>query len=348
MTLHLQADTGFSTQTAAEQLRALLHDVAIGPIDDLGWIRVSGDDRTRWLNGMVTNSILDLKSDLAVGVGCYNFILSAQGRIQGTAYAFAQRDSILLETDRAQLAPLMATFDRFIIMDDVELTDVTATWIGVRVIGPRAVPLLQQIGLSLTETGPLSFQTIAWQGANVTVIHAHSPLVPQLELWSDSTTVASLTHALTTAGAESCGSQAIEWLRLLEGTPRYGVDIRDRELPQETSQTRALHFSKGCYLGQEIVERIHSRGNVHRTFTGFRVQGPLPAAGTPIAAEGKQIGELTSTATIPLATGTLQIGLGYIRRDVLDRALPLTYQVTSTGGSQSGAISAASLPFKDF
>ena len=80
---------------------------------------------------------------------------------------------------------------------------------------------------------------------------------------------------------------ALELLRIAAGIPRYGQDIRERDLPQETEQQRALHFSKGCYIGQEIVERIRSRGNVHRKFTGFEVQGALPAVGTKIQA-GRQ------------------------------------------------------------
>ena len=106
------------------------------------------------------------------------------------------------------------------------------------------------------------------------------------------------------AGASAVSPEALEALRILSGTPRYGTDIRNtataHDLPQETAQTRALHFSKGCYLGQEIVERIRSRGNVHRTFHGFELTGALPAPGAALTAEGKPVGELTSVAAIPL------------------------------------------------
>ena len=93
------------------------------------------------------------------------------------------------------------------------------------------------------------------------------------------------------AGALPCGVDAIESLRVLEGTPAYSIDITAKDLPQETNQMRALHFNKGCYLGQEIVERIHSRGNVHRTFTGFLLADSSPTPGTPLLAEGKPVGE---------------------------------------------------------
>jgi folate-binding protein YgfZ len=135
--------------------------------------------------------------------------------------------------------------------------------------------------------------------------------------------------SLIELGATKVGPQALEALRILEGTPRYGIDIRNtetaRDLPQETGQTRALHFAKGCYLGQEIVERIRSRGNVHRTFSGFRLEGNLPAAGTALLAEGKAVGELTSVAAIPLSSGSVQLALGYVRREALDRRVALEY-----------------------
>ena len=308
----------------AAQLAALLNGAGISPADHTGWIRITGDDRVRWLNGMVSNSVQDLKT----GDGCYNFILSVQGRIQGDAYIFAEPDALLIETASTQIPTLMALLDRFIIMDDVELTDITGTQSGLLLSGPQAPSLLQQIGLSVESLPELKRQKISWNTAEVTVIHAYSPFVPHFELWTDATTATALSKALKEAGATACEQQSRDWLRLLEGTPLYGTDIRDRELPQETAQTRALHFAKGCYLGQEIVERIRSRGNVHRTFHGFRLDGTIPAAGTLLEADGKQIGELTSIVSIPLAeanANTLQLALGYVRREALDRATPLTY-----------------------
>jgi aminomethyltransferase len=105
-------------------------------------------------------------------------------------------------------------------------------------------------------------------------------------------------------------------LRVAAGIPRYGTDIRERDLPQETEQARALHFSKGCYVGQEIVERIRSRGNVHRKFTGFEVSGAMPTVGTKLEADGRTIGEITSVASLPAATGERVVALGYIRREL--------------------------------
>jgi aminomethyltransferase len=135
--------------------------------------------------------------------------------------------------------------------------------------------------------------------------------------------VTALCDALTKSGAKPVGTAAIELLRIAAGIPRYGQDIRERDLPQETEQARALHFSKGCYVGQEIVERIRSRGNVHRKFTGFEVQGPSPALGTKLEADGRTIGEITSIASLPTATGEHSVALGYIRRELATPGKPI-------------------------
>ena len=311
---------------SSEQLSALLTRASVAPLNNTGWIRVSGEDRVRWLNGMVTNSI----QDLAPGQGCYNFVLNAQGRIQGDLTAFAEPEALYLKTDRGRLPELVALLDRFIIMDDVELTDISPECVGFAVAGPRAAALLDEIGLPAAQLSPITKQSSTWHDASVNTLHEHSPLVPRFEIWTAPAVAAAVHEAVLAAGAIPVSPETLEHLRILEGTPLYGIDIRNsetaRDLPQETAQTRALHFSKGCYLGQEIVERIHSRGNVHRTFTGFQLTGALPATGTPVESEGKPVGELTSVAAIPHPTsGPIQLALGYIRREALDRGLPLTY-----------------------
>jgi folate-binding protein YgfZ len=336
MTQPAQSDIRIPATTGPQtQLAALLQSAGVAPLDHTGWIRVTGDDRVRWLNGMVTNATQQLKP----GEGNYNFLLSVQGRIQGDATIFAELDAQLLETAASQVPGLMSLLDRFIIMDDVELADVSDTQRGLLVAGPQAASLLAKIGLPTESLAALQRQPLAWNSTVVTVIHAYSPLIPRYELWTNEATAAQLFQVVLDANAVLCEPQSLEWLRMLEGTPLFGVDIRDRELPQETAQDRALHFAKGCYLGQEIVERIHSRGNVHRTFVGLRLNGELPAARSKLEADGKEIGELTSVAAIPLpgAAGTVQLALGYVRREALDRGSPLLYP--------GGVAAPISLPF---
>jgi folate-binding protein YgfZ len=314
-------------------LKALLTSAAFAPLPDLGWIRITGSDRVRWLNGMVTNNIAALQP----GEGCYNFFLNAQGRIQGDATAWIQEDSILLETAAGRIPALMAMLDHFIIMDDVELQliDHSLRWTGLRLAGPDAPARLESLSLPAPEQ-PLRF---AWgktvPGGDMVIYRAHSPIVPVFEIWSVSGVIHFLKHDLLEMNEvpTEATAKAIEHLRILSGTPLYGIDIRDKDLAQETNQTRALHFSKGCYLGQEIVERVRSRGNVHRTFSGFILTGDLPEPGTPLhdpAKPERPIGELTSVARIQLPSGpsigqAQQFALGYIRREALDTRAAITY-----------------------
>jgi aminomethyltransferase len=333
MSADLQSDQSLqpAPHAADAPLAALLRAAAIAPLDDTGWLRVTGPDRLRWLNGMLTNSI----AQLAPGEGCYNFALNAQGQIQADLTAFLLEDSILLETSRDQIEKLLAHLNRFIIMDEVELADITAERSDLLVAGPDAGRLLAAIGLSSAPLAPPQLTHLRWQSASVDLIHAHSPLVPKFEIWTDSSAFDLIAHELRNAGAFEVDSAALGQLRILEGTPRVGTDITDRNLPQETGQTRALHFTKGCYLGQEIVERIHSRGGVHRAFSGFALTGALPAPGTQLEAEGKSVGELTSVAAIQLPDqpAPIQLALGIIRREALENAQARNLTLTYPGGT---------------
>ena len=299
---------------ATDELAALLHNVGVY---DLGWrrlIRCTGEDRMRWLNGMVTNFVGNLDEN----AGCYAFVLNAQGRIQGDIDIYRRHDSIWLETDASQVTALTAFLDHYIIMDDVTLES-QPQWTALGVAGPRAAESIAEAGLPVPSS-PLHVSETTWQGHPAVVIAAHSPLVPRFEIWMERDFVLPLRNALQAAGSLPCGVNAIESLRVLQGTPAYSVDITAKDLPQETNQMRALHFNKGCYLGQEIVERIHSRGNVHRTFTGFVLADGSPTPGTSLLAEGKPVGEITSVASVVLpGAGEKILALGNIRREALDR-----------------------------
>lgn len=329
------------SESAASQhagIGTLLTGAAFAPLSALGFIRVTGDDRVRWLNGMATNSIQALKP----GEGCYNFFLNAQGRIQADALALNLGESLQLVTSASRADALLATLDHFIIMDDVELHRLPEDNHALLVAGPNAAARLGRIGLEVEQLAPMHLAHFEWlPDERVAIFHAYSPLVPRFELWSDFETLGRISQALRGCGVLDAEESALNQLRLLEGIPLYGTDIRDRDLPQETSQTRALHFAKGCYLGQEIVERIRSRGNVHRTLHGFLLTGDIPTSGTPLflaTTPEKPIGELTSAARIDLPTGAITLALGTIRREALELKVPIAYA--------TGTATPITLPYK--
>src|SRR5271154_5039736 len=287
---------------------------------DLGYhtrLRITGGDRLRWLNGMVSNAIQALPE----GAGNYNFILNAQGRIQGDAYVYRAADRLLLDTDRSQIARLFAHLDHFIIMDDVELYRLDDSTTGIGFIGPQAPLVLDAIGFDASALELMQFAEATVDGAPVMLVRAYSVLVPRYELWFAPEHAPTVWSALTSAGAEPIGIDAVEALRVLEGTPRYGVDITDRHLPQETSQTRALNFTKGCYLGQEIVERIRSRATVHRNLRQFALNGESPGARADlrVAGDAAVIGQLSSVAQFRLPEFHPTAALGFIRTEALER-----------------------------
>jgi folate-binding protein YgfZ len=166
------------------------------------------------------------------------------------------------------------------------------------------------------ELNRLEITAAEWNGSALTLVRGDNPCFPNYEIWSPKEAAESLLNRLLEAGAEPVGEEALETLRIVCGIPQFGRDIRERTLPQETGQDRALNFTKGCYIGQEIVERIRSRGAVHRVFAGFELEGPLPDPGAKIQNEGKDVGEITSVLSAPLKGKRL--ALGYLRREFMD------------------------------
>ncbi len=298
-----------------EEFNALVSTCGIHDLSRRAKIALTGADRSRWLNGMVTNNV----RDLPVGHGVYAFLLNPQGRIQGDLYVYNQGDSLLLDTDQAQVEKLLAIFDHYIIMDEVEVTNRSAVLTALGTAGPEARTVLEKAGFAFAELAPLQFVDLSWQGKSVTVVRrdlgSEKSGFDSYELWISPEAATATWEALIKAGASPVGATAVELLRIAAGVPRYGQDIREKDLPQETGQERALNFTKGCYVGQEIVERIRSRGAVHRQFNGFEIQGPLPSPGAKIRVEGKDIGEVTSSASLPIDDFEYPVALGYLRRE---------------------------------
>jgi folate-binding protein YgfZ len=330
-----------------KEMAALVTGAAV---HDLGWLRrvaVHGEDRFRWLSGMVTNTVSDLKAN----TGAWNLVCNAAGRIQGELYVWrlgsgGEDDELELEIAADQEEKLLAHLDQFIIMDDVQLVRLNAQS-ALGLSGPMAGDLLAHLGLPATQESLTSLRAV-WNGREIRIVRSYGVLAPHYELWVEAAEIASLWMALKEAGATPVGTRSLEALRIAEGIPAYGIDMIERDLPQETSQMRALHFSKGCYLGQEIVERIRARGSVHRQLRLLELDGPLPAAGTELmfhnaAGVEAAAGVVTSAAELPL-TGVptdrsssvgenRRFALGMIRAEAELRNQPFTYAAGAATGT---------------
>ena len=291
---------------------------------DLGWMRrvmVRGEDRLRWLSGMVTNTV----NDIPENGGTWNLVLNAQGRIQGDLSVWRDGESLELEIAADQYEKLMAHFDRFIIMDDVELVPHDlASETAVGLTGPKASDVLRRMGLP----APAELMTSVrceWNGFDLIIRRTFGTIAQHFEIRTPVAGLTLLWRALSTAGAIAAGAAALESFRIAETIPVYGIDIAERDLPQETSQMRALHFNKGCYLGQEIVERIRSRGNVHRHLRQLELDGPVPQPGTELFLDGAVVGQITSATELPLETGNRRFALAMIRSQAEVKNQPLEY-----------------------
>ena len=315
-------ETALNFGDPAAELEALRSGCGVFSLAWRGKINVTGKDRVRWLHNMVTNTVRDLPANR----GKYNFVLNAQGRILGDMYIFNRGESLIMDTDASQVETLLSAMKRFIIMDKVELTSAGEALVSLGVCGPNAEAVLTGAGINASGMEPLEIRDLEIsdleirdldiEGFSVTVLRGPEQKPGWFEIWLDPGKAQDFWTKLISAGAQPVGSEALEMWRVLRGIPNYGQDIRDRDLPQETEQMQALTFTKGCYIGQEIVERIRTRGQVHRKFAGFVFGEQVPAIGK-YEAEGRALAEITTVAGMPVSEGRKNIGLGYIRREAL-------------------------------
>jgi aminomethyltransferase len=268
-----------------------------------GRIHARGEDRARLLHAMTTNHVQQLQP----GQGCYAYLLSAQGHIQADLNLLCLKDRFLLDTEPETRERVFRHLDKYIIADDVRLEDVTEPLACLVVEGPHAAAVLAATGAPAPEA---DYAHAAWEGGIVQA--ASSTGEPGYRIFVPAGHKAETIRRLESGGAVQATAEDARTVRLEHGKPRYGEDIFDTTLPQETRQMHAVHFAKGCYLGQEIVERIRSRGHVNRLLVKLEIEGQtaLPK-GTKVSAGGAEAGEITSSAYSP-ELGKV-VALAYLR-----------------------------------
>ena len=289
---------------------------------------VTGADRVRFLQGMISNDV----KGLSPGSGAYATILNAQGQILADLRVYCDADRFLIDTTADLHDKAMQTLRRYIIADKVALEPLPIYTLAFQ--GPRARPLLEKtLHLDLPELAEYGHFRTNFAGFPIRVVRASSTGEEGYEVWMAEKAMMGVWGAACgqapTYEMLPCGTEALETLRIEAGIPRYGAELAEDTLLLEAGLTNAVSFTKGCYIGQEIVERSRSRGHVNWKLVGLTTAAPEPPApGTMLISEGKEVGEVTSACASPTLQKT--IALAYARREV---AAPGTKLVLGSGVS---------------
>jgi folate-binding protein YgfZ len=299
--------------TNAEIMTALRQSVVTADRTNRGRVRVLGKDRVRLLHNLTTNDI----KNLAVGGGCEAFVTSTQGKTLGFVTLHAEADQFLMRCDPGGLNLLCPHFQKYGALDDVEFIDESEATFELHVAGARAIDLLTLLIGPRQAGSNLSISRIAYQNTTLEVIREDPLGTFGFSLIGNAAALADLPQSLfgelDLGTLRGLNMNAWEALRIEAGTPAFGMDITEANLPQEIARdASAINFNKGCYLGQETVARIDAIGHVNKLLRRVeaRTKGALEP-GMPLFADGKQTGTVTSAA-VSMNSG-LPIGLAMLR-----------------------------------
>jgi tRNA-modifying protein YgfZ len=282
---------------------ALRHGAARLDLSARGRIVARGRDRARLLHAITSNEV----KKMTPGTGCYAFLLNPQGRIQADLCLFCFDDHFLIDTEPEVREKVHLHIKRYIIADQVELEDVTAGKAAIGVEGPGAAAMLAELGAPVPGD---AYAHAAWGDATVAAVTATGQ--SGARIFCPAGSAGELVNRLEAAGAVAASAEDARVVRVENGMPRYGEDIRETSLPQETQQMHAVSFNKGCYLGQEIVERIRAQGRVNKKLMRVVLEGvEAPAGGTKTTVDGAEA-EVTSAVVSP-ETGEV-VALAYVRQ----------------------------------
>jgi folate-binding protein YgfZ len=308
-----------------------------------GRIEVSGAEAVQFLNGLITN---DAKT-LAAGAWMHAAFPNVQGRLLAHARVArpGEEVSFLIDTEPATHEKVFQTLQRFTLAGDFRVRDVTGETAQVSLQGGGARAIAQSVlGGAFAPAGrqAQSAASVAWgETRQVIVLHATHTGEDGYDLVCASEAATDLWEALTKAGARPVGSDAFEVLRVEAGEPRHGVDVTDTNVVLEAGQDDAVSYTKGCYIGQEIIARIHWRGHVAKRLAGLVLEEEreFGADAKVRAADGREIGRITSTVFSPRLAR--RIALAILKYDYLQPGTP----VAVFAGEAESAARVAELPF---
>ena len=300
----------------ASEYRAARESVALLDKNYRMYLLFTGPDRVRYLNAILTNDIKSLTS----GKGVVSLFLNPQGRIQAEIETYAEAGSLFCVSYAMIREALVPAIEKYIIMDDVTLADKTGAYGTLALEGPLAAELTKRLtGTELAGLGELAFRESSVAGISCGLTKRSLGGVAGAEFLAARQDLAKLWGMLreevAKAGGRPAGYQALSALRLEQGVPWFGYDFGDKQIPHEAGlQDSHISYSKGCYTGQEIVERVRSRGQVNRVRVLLKFPGKeIPPSGASLLVDGKEVGLVTRAAFSPALQ--TPIAMGYVRRE---------------------------------
>ena len=296
----------------ADGFRALSSGVGLVLDAPRRLLRVTGTDRVSFLQGMLTADVVRL----APGASAPALFLTVQGRIVAVLDVIAEPDQILLDVATEQAEALRQGLESFVVADDVEIESVEAR--AALLAGPAAAAaLVRAFGTSLAELGENTHLKLEpGDASSLLVLRDGDMAAARFRLWGKVEALRELSETLCAAGALLVGAEALEVARIFAGNPRAGVDFDETTLaPEVPALAQAISKTKGCYLGQEVVERVASRGRVQWLVVALRLDQPC-VAGAEVFVDEERVGALTSVAVSP-EDGSVA-ALGRLRRTAVD------------------------------
>src|SRR6202165_3517330 len=300
---------------AAAEYRSARDTVALIDKNYRAYLSFTGPDRVRYLNAILTNNIKDLAPDH----GTVSLLLNPQGHIVAEIETYALPDNLLCISYQMVRERLVETLEKYIIMDDVTLTDETPRYGNLALEGPQAARIVHELtGADLSAFAELGSKDVSVGSIPCSVARRSTGEFVGAEFLTENQHLEPLWQILKdkamAAGGGATGYTALSALRLEQGIPWFGYDFGEKQIPHEAGLEHShISYTKGCYTGQEIVERVRSRGQVNRRRVSLVFTGSVPAAGELLAAEGKEAGYVTRAAFSPRFS--CPIGMGYVRRE---------------------------------